>query len=354
MLKRFWNWWLQQLSLLIPERLRRLLIQKNRFFITFQNEDTITIRHQPVDQQLIDIATISVRELRLWLDEANIPDNPIFILLLSPGQYLRRRFTLPSAAQENLKQVVGFELDRHTPFAAGQVYFAVRFLDSFAKKKQILVEVVLTPKNLLDTYVSTLQQAGIPLHQVTVTDSPGLSPEMEYDLLPPELKSRPNRWYKALNIGLAGLLLILLTLAFALPVVRYNQTIQALEDEANQARKAALRANKIKQALQQLRRQARFVLDKKKAAPPMIIVLEELSQRLPSDTWLTGFQYRDGKVNIDGKSPAASKLVELLEKSPYLKNVHFVSPITQDRSSGLERFRISMEIVHDTKPTHDS
>ncbi len=350
LLKRFWNWWRQQLSPWIPEKVRRLLTQKNQFYITFTDEKTVTILRQQADKKLCELTRLPVQEIRLWIEETNLPDNPIFILLLSSGQYLRRRFTLPSAAQENLKQVVGFELDRHTPFTIEQVYFGVRIAESLPKQNQIVADVVLTPKTVLDDFVNKLLQVGISLHQVTVIPDSGPLPELNFDLLPPQFRSKPNRWLQALNLGLAGILLILLLSVFAIPIIHYNQTIQSLEGKVKQARQAAIRANNIKQELHRLEKQASFVLDKKKTSPSLIVVLEELSQRLPQDTWLTGFQYRDGQVNIDGKSPAASKLVELLEESPYLKNVHFVSPITQDRSSGLERFRISMEIADGTKP----
>jgi len=348
LLKRFWNWWRGQLTPLLPEKARVLLIPRNRFYITFSDEKTIAILHPQSDGQLRELARLPVGGLRLWSEDADLPDNPVFILLLRPGQYLRRRFDLPAAARENLKQVVGFELDRHTPFTADQVYFAVKVADVLPKQSQIRVDVALTPKRVLDGFVNQLPT--VSLRQATISAGPDLRPEQDFDLLPPELKSKPPRLLRLLNLGLAGLLVVLLVLAFAVPVVRYDRTIQSLERQVDQTRRAAAKANDIKRELLQLQKQIRFVLDKKNEAPPIITLMEEISQRIPDDTWLTGFQFRDGRINIDGKSPAASKLVELLEASPYLKDVHFVSPITHDRASGLERFRISMEITDGTKP----
>ncbi len=355
LLKRFWHWWLDQLLQMMPEKAYQLLTQTNRFFITFQKDDeTITIRYQERGKHLSEPITLPQQEIHIWRGITELPENPLFVLVLVPGQFLRRRIILPKAANENLREVVGFELDRHTPFTAEDVYYTARITDHTSNKDQIIVDVVLTPKNVLNALLIKLKQVGIQLQQVTAVETPDAIPDLGINLLPPQRRFRSHQWRKTLNIGLAGLFVVLLTLALVVPVILHNQTIHSLEEKVNQTRAVAQRINKIKQQAQKLEQQARFVLDKKKATPPLITIMEELSQRLPQDTWLTGLQYRKGQVNIDGKSPAASKLVELLEASPYLKNVHFVSPITQDRSSGLERFRISMDVIYESKPDTDS
>ncbi len=49
-------------------------------------------------------------------------------LLLPAGSSLRRRLPLPAAAVERLRDVVGFEIERQTPFAADAVAFDARVL----------------------------------------------------------------------------------------------------------------------------------------------------------------------------------------------------------------------------------
>ncbi|MGL4690585.1 MAG: PilN domain-containing protein, partial [Stenotrophomonas maltophilia] len=48
--------------------------------------------------------------------------------LLPAGSVLRRPLRLPAAAAERLRDVVGFEIDRQTPFDASQVSYDVREL----------------------------------------------------------------------------------------------------------------------------------------------------------------------------------------------------------------------------------
>jgi general secretion pathway protein L len=65
---------------------------------------------------------------------------------------------------------------------------------------------------------------------------------------------------------------------------------------------------------------------------------------LKDDTWLTNLQYSDKHMQIQGQSPMASALIGTLEASKYFSKVSFVSPLTQDKTTGLERFQISMDV----------
>jgi hypothetical protein len=67
-------------------------------------------------------------------------------------------------------------------------------------------------------------------------------------------------------------------------------------------------------------------------------VMRELTDLLPSDTWLTTLSL-DGKgVELTGQAAAASALIPLLENSPRLERVEFSSPVTRGRDK--EQFRI--------------
>jgi general secretion pathway protein L len=50
-------------------------------------------------------------------------------------------------------------------------------------------------------------------------------------------------------------------------------------------------------------------------------------------------------LQIQGESPAASGLIAVLEDSALFSNAKFVSPVTQDTTTGLERFQITVDVV---------
>lgn len=74
-------------------------------------------------------------------------------------------------------------------------------------------------------------------------------------------------------------------------------------------------------------------------------ILKELSDVIPSGSWLKGFSFTMGKgIRISGESDVASDLIPLLEASDLFENCVFLSAITKTRN-GKERFSIGCDIV---------
>ena len=74
---------------------------------------------------------------------------------------------------------------------------------------------------------------------------------------------------------------------------------------------------------------------------------EDLSQRLDDGTWLQRIDLREKRVTLQGISGNATGLIELLEASPFLRDVSFGASVTRDRSSDKERFNINATL-HNT------
>lgn len=348
--RQFWLWWQDQLKKSIPQGLRSWFIH-HAILITLPTEENVQFWHWEegaITPLGTDLKSCGAESALRFLRERQSDKEVSLTLLLLPGQYLRREINLPLAAEENLRQVIGFELDRQTPFSADQVYFTCQVLERLPGSRQLRVEFVLTPREFLDTRLARLHQANLKPSHVDVAVLEGQSPvPLGLDLLPPRWRSSESRWQRRLNWTLAGTLALLLGLGLALPILTQDRILKLLEKQLAQARRAAQTTTALKQQVTELEQEARFGLTRKQSTPPMIQVMEDLAKRLPQDTWLSGFSYRNGELRIDGSSPAASKLIEMLEDSPFLHNTHFVSPVTQDRRTGLERFQISMTVSYE-------
>ncbi|HON01070.1 MAG TPA: PilN domain-containing protein, partial [Acidobacteriota bacterium] len=76
----------------------------------------------------------------------------------------------------------------------------------------------------------------------------------------------------------------------------------------------------------------------------VLLVLRDLTQRLPEDTYLQNLQIQGDQVTMQGYSPQASALLPMLMQSPYLDSVK-TNWIQQDaRQGGLERFNFTARI----------
>ena len=77
--------------------------------------------------------------------------------------------------------------------------------------------------------------------------------------------------------------------------------------------------------------------------PQVTPLLKELTELIPADAYLTGFNLRGGRLTIDGQARSASDLITSLGKSKRFKNVNFASPTTKQGDK--ERFSIVAEVV---------
>ncbi len=121
-------------------------------------------------------------------------------------------------------------------------------------------------------------------------------------------------------------------------------TIRRLDAAVESLRDDTARLRGLSESLRELDRRIK-VLEASDgvAAPGPLDVLKELTRLLPDGTWLTGFEYRDGVVYIDGRSDRASSLILLMERAGLIEDVEFLGKITKGRD-GKERFSIKARV----------
>src|SRR5215470_12583951 len=130
---RFFRWWFGELAACIPAPLRRLLRGRRPVLALRWNDRSVTLalrgRHGAralgeialtPDDPAAERAAVAraLKGVRRGRVEAAIE--------LPAERILRRTIDLPLAAAENLREVLGFEMDRHTPFRAEDVAFDYR------------------------------------------------------------------------------------------------------------------------------------------------------------------------------------------------------------------------------------
>jgi general secretion pathway protein L len=349
-LKAFFRWWGKELAFLIPKSVRQLLSVHTAslvfsptalgFNVSYQRDGS---HGQPIiNRQLNAEDTDAVSQLKSHYPEL---ENAECILRLSDEQALARLVYLPEAALENLPQVAGFELDRYTPYNAEQVYFSVTALGKTGLG-QVEVLLVLSPKQILDDQLAQLHALGVhPTiieYQHLQQDYPHLSGQ--YNLLPEHYRPETNRLAQGINWLLNSLLLTLFVGVLAFPVWQEKQAVDTLKSQLKAIEKDTRLVDNQQREIEALQAQTQRLIDIKAQTPEPLVVINELTHLLKDDTWLTNFQFVEKHLQIQGQSPTASALISLLEESALFSKVSFVSPLTQDKTTGLERFQISMDV----------
>ena len=158
------------------------------------------------------------------------------------------------------------------------------------------------------------------------------------DLLPQRLRPRRLTRSQLITTAVAAATLLLGLTALAAPGYRDPRRLTVIN--ADIARLAP-EVRTVEGLLRELERKGRVLATLQgveSTALRALPALRELTEVLPSDTWLTTLAL-DGKgVELTGQAAAASSIIPLLENSPLLERVEFTSPVTRGRDR--EQFRL--------------
>ncbi len=349
-IKSFFQWWGRELTFLIPQKLRQFLSDRSGklvFTVAEQGVNVVFYREmagdKPAFSRHLDSADREAyQKLKNQYGDIEKAD---FILRLSAEHAIKKLLYLPAAALENLQQVVGFELDRYTPFKPEQVYFSAVPLGK-TEQGQLRVMLVLTPQVILDEQLTLLGAWDVQPSRVEYQPLNEAYPELEgqYNLLPQRYRPRTSKLAQSVHWLLSGVLLILLLAVMIYPVWQEKQSVDLLKNQIKVLEKETRVVDEQQREIDALRDETQRLIDIKHQTPEMVAVINELSHLLKDDTWLTNLRYADNHMQIQGQSPSASALIGLLEASPFFSKVSFVSPLTQDKATGMERFQISMDV----------
>jgi len=259
------------------------------------------------------------------------------VVELAPEQVLTRSVSFPSQVRDNLAQVLGYEIDRLSPFQSDQVYFDFRVHDEAGRGDKLSVELALCRRDLASDWLQRLRDVGAPAESLTWN---GAWPKA--NLLP--VSERPQRGSGpfSLNKLLLALVLMLGAAALATPIWQKQQIRDDRAAGIEDLKVGAEKVHEMRTSLERARQGSVAVLQRKWEQPRMIDLLRELTERLPDDTWIQNLDFRDGEIQVRGESTQATALINLLDQAPGITEVAFRSPVVQVAGSGAERFHISL------------
>jgi general secretion pathway protein L len=278
------------------------------------------------------------------------------ILRLNRQDAISRELTLPAAAKENLQQVISYELSRFTPFKPEQVYFALKPVEGEREPGLIKVILVLTRRETLDTLYEDVTLLGmLPVCADYEAAANELEPGADmYNLLPDKYREQTAKTPRRIYLSLSIAALLLFGGVIGMPVWFKSQTVEILQERINTIEKEAKSISALQSEVDDIIEETRKLIEAKNARPPVVEIFNELSRLIKDDTWLSYAQYSDGHLQIQGESPAASALIGILEDSSIFSNARFVSPVTQDTSTGMERFQITSDTTSKGKPENET
>lgn len=345
---KFFRWWTGELRQAMPASWQQKLQYAQR-------RVTLTLGHGELqvgvdENRTLDLlqttaATTDValqkQQIEDLFTEHELQEAPRF-LLLDVNSVLNTGMQLPQAAEQNLAQVLSFEMDRQTPFRASDVYYDWKILDRGGDSGQIKIDLYVVPRGQVDELVKSVSDLGFRLAGVDVQDG---GRTMGLNLLPADRRAHSANRKSRVNFALGAVFAILLVMVMAQSLSLRSHQVSELEQAIMDVQSEAREVSEIKKQIEDSSEAAGFLAKKRAEIPLSIAVLADITRILPDDTYLDRLVITKSTVQLQGKSQNAQQLIELVNQSELLDAAAFRGSTRLDARSGLEIFEVNAEVA---------
>lgn len=339
----FFSWWRQSLVSWLPARWRVLLGLAQDRLLLARDGDDLRLQWQN-GQGVHDVAALPLPLQEAELEKvlgSRLSALPRW-LLLPAGTVLRRRLLLPGAAAERLRDVVGYEVDRQTPFPVAAVRFDARLLER-REDGQLEAELVAVPKPAFEAALAALGGLAAGLVGVDALDPTGVP--LGVNLLPQEQRRTRANPMRTWNLVLAAVALVAVMATAWQVLDNRRDAAEAfsaqVDARAGEARKVALQRDQLRDIVEG----ARFLDQTRASQPTTVEVIDEVSRRLPDNTYLEKLAIEGNRLMLIGLSPEASALVAKMEGSRLWKSPALSGALQPDPRTRRDRFSLTAELV---------
>jgi general secretion pathway protein L len=259
---------------------------------------------------------------------------------LQPRRFVFRPLELPARAADFLEGIVRAQIDRLTPWNAGEAVFGCS-APVASGGESITTVIAATTRKAAMGYVdavSAFHPAAVALCTDVAERNAGRVKVFEQKARGHLDAARLSRALLAsLAVAATGALLALIASIY---IAGY---LGAQEDEL--ARQISQRRAAIRAASDGGDRAPLAALERRKhETPSSVIVLEALSKVLPDHTYISELHLAGNKLQIVGITRDAPSLIPLIEQSQHFSRATFYAPTTRAPSDPGERFHIEARI----------
>jgi len=270
------------------------------------------------------------------------------ILALSADKIATRHLNVPAQAREFLAGIVRNQIERLSPWPAGEVMHG--FFVSEGDSASLDIQVLMTSRATIEGARATLTAAGLEVDRIVARrpDTDATPTASEPITLWSRMTDAPQEDLATATRLIGGGIAASVVWAVILSI--FTLTMASLirhEDEELAARtktlQRQLQAGRTPASMASLPPPQRAWLSKETAASS-VIVLEALSRALPDSAHLAEIRLDGTTLRIIGNADDAPALLAPLEQPGHLSNVHFFAPTTRGPDGRQFRFHIEARV----------
>ena len=314
-----------------------LKIARDEYQVLDSNDEELLHSSQPV-------AMDDGEQLKeLFNSQVASKDDLALDIQINETEVLTRQISLPANTEENLYEVIQYEMDRYTPFSKEDVYCDYRIEERIKDKQLIKVLLIVVRKEILNPVVNAIEGSGVHLQSIDVIDAQNPERSLHNVRL---LRSYADigKSKKSSVKWLLGALAGLLLLTSITPLIINYIHIQKLSDELAGLEKTVQKVKQLQNEHTKMRDQVGYLVDIKEKNPSIIELLNLLTRSVPDHTYVNRLSLEGGLLSIQGLSASASELIPIIDQMGMFDDIRFAAPVTQSGGDGSERFSITAQI----------
>jgi general secretion pathway protein L len=339
-----WRCWANDAVAVLPESWRRVLRDnRGEILVDLSQSDIIVSRR--VRDNTEEVARFSPNDsdagraaLAATLRGTDDPRHAT--VRLPESELLSKSITLPLAASRNLREIVGFEIERQSPLAPDTIYFDAQVTRLDPEMNKMEAGLRIFRRASVDAAVALCRSVGLDAIAVAFAPQPARG-EKIFPLDP--VASRYLSWRRWSTPALSILACASVVAVLTACEIRNGSGADELQLRVASARMRAHASGEILRRTAEARGRMAFLVDEKRA-PPLVRIIGDVTHLLPDGSWLTDFEKAANEIHIRGYSPNASALVEIFEKSPRFAKAHFRAPLVKSDHAGLDQFDLAFNL----------
>jgi len=239
---------------------------------------------------------------------------PVHIVL--PGiPMLQRHLRVPVAARGEAASLVGYEIDRITPFTQHDVLWSVTPVASTRHDGDAEFRLDLTPREPVAPWLEMFREHGLRPISIASVAGPTAA-TITLDTLPPAITRR-----RGLLLGLVA------SCAIALPFMVQSIETRHVEAQLDGLQLQRHLAEQLRTRLDALTSGSALIDQEARKIGAPIDILAALTQALPDDTFLDNLTLKGGTLTIEGQSANAALLIGRLEQTGIIRDPSFAGPV---------------------------
>ena len=304
----------------------------------------VTENNQSLLQIGEDLSTKHIDQIKAVLDkESAATGNLTLRVNLDNSRVLAKLVTLPASTEENLHEVIKYEMDRYTPFSANDVYFDYRIEGRLAEKDLIKVLLLVVRKEILKPIESMVEDGVIALERINIINLSNANHSINDVKLLRTLSSANHhqstvKWLLVAAVGLIMLTAITPLIINYLHINKLSQELEKLESTVSEVKQ-------LQSEYQKMQEQVGYLVAIKEKNPSIIGVLNLLTEVTPDHTFVQRLSIEDGLLSLQGLSASASEFIPIIDKTGQFEDIRFSAPVTLSATDNLENYSITARLI---------